>query len=164
MNNKEWLELIKSKEEEILEALAQAYTSACKERHLRYIVEIRDNGDIETWYDVAGGNSYHVNREHDILEIGQFCEQYTNSVYLSDDDVESAIADDVVFAEMVKVAKENDYNSVEDLILNDSDYEQYRQVLSDAEQSIKQDLAEESKWDAAQAKLDRCIEVLEQRM
>lgn len=55
-----WLELIEEKEDQILAEGEKAYKEAINNPHLRYIVEIDENGDVYSWYDVAGGNSFHV--------------------------------------------------------------------------------------------------------
>lgn len=59
-----WLELIEEKEDQILAEGEKAYKEAINNPHLRYIVEIDENGDVYSWYDVAGGNSFHVSTFH----------------------------------------------------------------------------------------------------
>lgn len=48
-----WLELIEEKEDQILAEGEKAYKEAINNPHLRYIVEIDENGDVYSWYDVA---------------------------------------------------------------------------------------------------------------
>ena len=52
----EWLELIERNEEQIINTGIEAYKEAIENTQLRYIVEINTNGEIPTWYDIAGGN------------------------------------------------------------------------------------------------------------
>lgn len=68
-----WLELIEEKEDQILAEGEKAYKEAINNPHLRYIVEIDENGDVYSWYDVAGGNSFHVSTnalESKLIEKG----------------------------------------------------------------------------------------------
>lgn len=72
-----WLELIEEKEDQILAEGEKAYKEAINNPHLRYIVEIDENGDVYSWYDVAGGNSFHVSTfEGKSKELFEFCFQF----------------------------------------------------------------------------------------
>lgn len=58
--NKNWLELIEKKYDEIINVGEKAYKDALENQHLRFIVEMDENGNVYSWYDVAGGNSFHA--------------------------------------------------------------------------------------------------------
>lgn len=74
---KTWLELIEEKEEEIIDAAKKAYREALENTHLRFIVEMDSEGEVSYWYDIAGGNSFHVSNEPDkeIKILMEFCFQ-----------------------------------------------------------------------------------------
>ena len=57
MTSKEWLELIKEHEEKIIESGEKAYADAMNNNDFRFIVELEKDGNIYSWYDVAGGTS-----------------------------------------------------------------------------------------------------------
>lgn len=61
--NKNWLELIEKKYDEIINVGEKAYKDALENQHLRFIVEMDENGNVYSWYDVAGGNSFHASTQ-----------------------------------------------------------------------------------------------------
>lgn len=82
----DWLKLIEEKETEIIELGKQAYREAINNKHLRFIVEMNENGEIYSWYDVAGGNSYHMSvHEGTAIELFQFCFQCSDLEITEDD-------------------------------------------------------------------------------
>lgn len=79
-----WLELIEEKEDQILAEGEKAYKEAINNPHLRYIVEIDEDGDVYSWYDVAGGNSFHVSTfEGKSKELFELCFQFLDIEILS---------------------------------------------------------------------------------
>ena len=86
-----WLELIEEKEDQILAEGEKAYKEAINNPHLRYIVEIDENGDVYSWYDVAGGNSFHVSTfEGKSKELFELCFQFLD-IEISSDALESKL-------------------------------------------------------------------------
>jgi len=67
-----WVKLIEEKREELFEAGIQAYKDAWESRNLRFIVDIGEGGEISSWYDIAGGNSFHDNT----YKVIEFCAEY----------------------------------------------------------------------------------------
>lgn len=77
MRSIEWINLINDKKGEIIAAGKSAYRDALENHNMRFIIEIYEDGAIETWGDVAGGNSYHKCRYEDgPVELMTFCCQY----------------------------------------------------------------------------------------
>lgn len=86
-----WLELIEEKEDQILAEGEKAYKEAINNPHLRYIVEIDENGDVYSWYDVAGGNSFHVSTfEGKSKELFELCFQFLD-IEISSDALETKL-------------------------------------------------------------------------
>ena len=76
MTNREWLELIEQNKERIINKGIEAYKESLENKNLRYIVEMDENGIITMWYDVAGGNSFHMSTySGKSLELIHFCMQ-----------------------------------------------------------------------------------------
>ena len=74
---KKWLELIEEKEDQILAEGEKAYKDAINNTNLRFIVEMDQDGNVYSWYDIAGGNSYHMSvHEGKAIELFEFCFQY----------------------------------------------------------------------------------------
>lgn len=72
--NKNWLELIEKKYDEIINVGEKAYKDALENQHLRFIVEMDENGNVYSWYDVAGGNSFHASTYNgESIELFEFC-------------------------------------------------------------------------------------------
>ena len=80
MRNSEWIELIEEKREQIEKEARKTYKEARENTNLRFVVEMDSDGDICSWYEVAGGNSYHVSRVPDceILQLMDFCFQFSD--------------------------------------------------------------------------------------
>ena len=75
-----WLDLIGENEEKILEAGKAAYKEALEAPHLRFIVELDEDGEINTWCDVAGGNLFHMSTYNGTsIEVMEFCFQFFDS-------------------------------------------------------------------------------------
>lgn len=55
-----WLEIIEKNREKIQEIAEQAFRDAMGNRYMRFIVEIKEDGECFSWGDVAGGNSQTV--------------------------------------------------------------------------------------------------------
>lgn len=76
MYNK-YLQLAQQNKEQIINALAQAFVDSVNDRHLKFNVELFNDGTIHTWYDQAGGNSFLAsNMDGSSVRIASFCNQY----------------------------------------------------------------------------------------
>lgn len=73
----DWLEIIEKNREKIQEVAEQAFRDAMGNRHMRFIVEIKEDGECFSWGDVAGGNSQTITSwKGESYQIGEFCFQY----------------------------------------------------------------------------------------
>ena len=104
-SNKDWLKLIDEKEKEIIKIGILAYREARENPHLRYIIEMDEDGEVSYWYDVAGGNSFHSSVFNGTaIELFEFCFQYS--------DVE--ITDEQIIETMITVGHEDVIKEVEE--------------------------------------------------
>lgn len=72
-----WLEVIENNQEKLQEVAEQAFRDAINNRHMRFIVEISEDGECYSWGDVAGGNTQTVaSWKGESYEVGEFCFQY----------------------------------------------------------------------------------------
>lgn len=102
-----WLELIEEKEDQILAEGEKAYKEAINNPHLRYIVEIDENGDVYSWYDVAGGNSFHVStfegKSKELEELAQLASENQTSI-----EVEIINGDNDILKEFVEECRKEE--------------------------------------------------------
>lgn len=119
-----WLELIEEKEDQILAEGEKAYKEAINNPHLRYIVEIDENGDVYSWYDVAGGNSFHVSTfEGKSKELFELCFQFLD-IEISSDALESKLIEKGYkkeLEELAQLASENQTSIEVEIINGDND-------------------------------------------
>lgn len=131
MTNKKWLELIEKNEEKIIEAGIAAYAEALENTHLRYIVEMNEDGEIYTWYDIAGGNSYHMStHEGRSIEVLHFCFQNYDCEISEDAIIEKL--EENGHADMIQELQERaeeDGTSVEVEIINE--YAELRYIIDE---------------------------------
>lgn len=94
LSNKDWLKLINEKETEIIKIGISAYREARENPHLRFIVEMNEDGEVSHWYDVAGGNSFHSSVFNDTaIELFEFCFQYSD-VEITDEQITKVMITD----------------------------------------------------------------------
>lgn len=119
-----WLELIEEKEDQILAEGEKAYKEAINNPHLRYIVEIDENGDVYSWYDIAGGNSFHVSTfEGKSKELFELCFQFLD-IEISSDALESKLIEKGYkkeLEELAQLASENQTSIEVEIINGDND-------------------------------------------
>lgn len=119
-----WLELIEEKENQILAEGEKAYKEAINNPHLRYIVEIDEDGDVYSWYDVAGGNSFHVSTfEGKSKELFELCFQFLD-IEISSDALESKLIEKGYkkeLEELAQLASENQTSIEVEIINGDND-------------------------------------------
>lgn len=100
-----WLDLIGENEEKILEAGKAAYKEALEAPHLRFIVELDEDGEINTWCDVAGGNLFHMSTYNGTsIEVMEFCFQF----------FDSEITDEIIKQKFQEKGFEQLYNKLEE--------------------------------------------------
>lgn len=117
---KNWLELIEAKEDQILAEGEKAYKEALNNTHLRFIVEMDEEGNVYSWHDIAGGNSYHMSvHEGTAIELFEFCFQYYE-IEIPDNALESKLIEKGYKEELeeLKVYAEENGTSVEVEIIN----------------------------------------------
>lgn len=72
-----WLEIIEDNRGKLQEVAEQAFRDAMGNRHMRFIVEVREDGECFSWGDVAGGNSQTTTSwKGESYQVGEFCFQY----------------------------------------------------------------------------------------
>ena len=81
-----WLEIIEKNREKLQEVAEQAFRDAMENRHMRFIVEISQDGECYSWGDVAGGNTQTASSwKGESYEVGEFCFQYIDIPITEDD-------------------------------------------------------------------------------
>lgn len=122
-----WLELIEQKEEQIISTGIEAYKEALENPNLRYIVEINENGEINTWYDIAGGNSFHMSTyQGKSIELLHFCMQNWIDDPIPDNDIEQKLTECGLYNRYLeeRAAQDvEDYEVAEIVIINSTDKE-----------------------------------------
>lgn len=105
MEDRKWLDLLKNREDAIIDTLEEAFKKSVDNQDLQLITEINESGDIYTWYSAAGSNSMTlVSFEGRSLILGTFCNQYMDIEITEEDvreyltekeiaEIESAVAD-----------------------------------------------------------------------
>lgn len=72
-----WLEIIEDNRDKLQEVAEQAFRDAIGNRHMRFVVEIKEDGESFSWGDIAGGNSQTTTSwKGESYEVGEFCFQY----------------------------------------------------------------------------------------
>lgn len=162
MDNKKWLELIEQKKEEILIAGEKAYAESLNNTQLRYIVELNNNGEIYTWYDIAGGNSYHMSTHNgESIEVLHFCNQYYEPEITSGD-IKSKLIEkgyENMIEELEERAKD-DYTSIECVIMN-GDYMELTGVVEELREEFTSAMICEYARSDSEDKLDYLVTILE---
>ena len=156
-----WLELIEAKEDQILAEGEKAYKEAINNPHLRYIVEIDEDGDVYSWYDVAGGNSFHISTfEGRSKELFEFCFQFLD-IEISSDTLENKLIEKGYkkeLEELAQLASEN-YTSVEVEIIN-SDNDALKEVVEECRKEEIDFMISEYARAESESKLDYLKEIL----
>lgn len=136
MTNKEWLELIEKKEEEIIETGIKAYEDALNNKHLRFIVEMDEDGEVYSWYDIAGGNSFHSTAFNGTaIELFQFCFQYYD-VEITEEMIVDKLNEKGYGnrIEELKAEAEEEYTSLESVINNN--HEELFEVIEECQKEV----------------------------
>ena len=164
MTNREWLESIEQNEEKIINKGIEAYKEALENKNLRYIVEISEDGMIIMWYDVTGGNSFHMSTYNGkSLELIHFCMQNWIDDPIPDSDIEQKLQERGLYN---RYLKERESQEVEDLetaeivIINSIDTK-LQNVLEECRQERKQFYVDEYARTEAENQLENLKNVLD---
>lgn len=135
MNNIKWLELINEKEEEILAAGEEAYKEALNNTNLQYIVEINEDGEVYTWYDIAGRSVFHASTYNGTsIEVLHFCNRYYKPE-ITDESIEIKL-EEKGYASMIDELRERakeDRTSIESIIMS-GDCQELQEVVEECRQ------------------------------
>jgi hypothetical protein len=160
----EWLELIERNEEQIINTGIEAYKEAIENTQLRYIVEINTNGEITTWYDVAGGNSFHMSTYNGkSLELIHFCMQNWIDDPIPDNDIEQKLQERGLYNRYLKERESQeveDWETAEIVIINSIDTK-LQNVLEECKQERKQFLIDEYARTEVENQLEEIKNVLD---
>ena len=164
MTNKEWLELIEQNEERIINKGIEAYKEALENPNLRYIVEMDENGIITMWYDVAGGNSFHMSTYNGkSLESIHFCMQNWIDDPILDSDIEQKLQERGLYKRYIKERESQeveDWETAEIVIINSIDTK-LQNVLEECRQERKQFYVDEYARTEAENQLENLKNVLD---
>lgn len=157
-----WLDLIGENEEKILEAGKAAYKEALEAPHLRFIVELDEDGEINTWCDVAGGNLFHMSTYNGTsIEVMEFCFQFFDSE-ITDEIIKQKFQEKgfkQLYNKLEETAEE-DFTSVECEIRH-GDNQTAKDILEECQKDELEFMVSEFASDEAMAKLDQLKERLE---
>lgn len=159
---KKWLELIGEKEDQILAEGEKAYKEALNNTHLRFIVEMDQDGNVYSWYDIAGGNSYHMSvHEGKAIELFEFCFQYYD-IEISSDILEEKLIKKGYKKELeeLKAQAEEDFTSIEVEIINSSD-NRLKDIIEECRNEEIEFLVSEYARSESESKLDYLRNYLE---
>lgn len=160
--NKNWLELIEKKYGEIINVGEKAYKDALENQHLRFIVEMDENGNVYSWYDVAGGNSFHASTYNgESIELFEFCMEYWEN-NPADETVEEKLREKGLYnlyLEERELQDAEDYDTAE-FILSNSSNEQLRECLEECRKDELEFMADEYARSESINKLDTLKEQL----
>lgn len=164
MTNREWLELIEQNKERIIHKGIEAYKSALENKNLRYIVEISEDGIITMWYDVAGGNSFHMSTYNGkSIELLHFCMQNWIDDPIPDDDIEQKLQERDLYNRYLKERESQEvevWETAETVIINSIDTK-LQNVLEECRQERKQFLVDEYARTEAENQLENLKNVLD---
>lgn len=164
MTNREWLKLIEQNEERIINKGIEAYKEALENPNLRYIVEISEDGIITMWYDVAGGNSFHMSTYNGkSLELIHFCMQNWIDDPIPDNDIEQKLQERGLYnhyLEERELQEVEDWETAEIVIINSTDAK-LQSILEECRQERKQFYVDEYARTESENQLENLKNVLD---
>lgn len=116
----DWVKLLEDNYSKIIDEATSAYKDSLDSPGLRFIVEIDYEGNVYTWYDIAGGNTYHMSTyKGNSMECVHICNQYLE-LDITDEAIEKTIREQnkMEFLAILKAEQAEDYVSYEDLIVD----------------------------------------------
>lgn len=133
-----------------------------KPPHLRFIVELDEDGEINTWCDVAGGNLFHMSTYNGTsIEVMEFCFQFFDSE-ITDEIIKQKFQEKgfkQLYNKLEETAEE-DFTSVECEIRH-GDNQTAKDILEECQKDELEFMVSEFASDEAMAKLDQLKERLE---
>ena len=164
MTNREWLELIEQNKERIINKGIEAYKESLENKNLRYIVEMDENGIITMWYDIAGGNSFHMSTYNwKSIELIYFCMQNWIDDPISDDDIEQKLQEHGLYNRYLderEMQDVQDWEAAEIVMINSTDVK-LQSILEECRQERKQFLVDEYARTEAENQLENLKNVLD---
>lgn len=150
-----WLEIIEDNRGKLQEVAEQAFRDAMGNRHMRFIVEVREDGECFSWGDVAGGNSQTATSwKGESYQVGEFCFQYMDIPITEKDLREHMTREEQAQAE----AKAEEYgDSFLGYVLSECP-----DVVEKCEKKYLADYTRENAAEEAESLIDRRIEELKQ--
>ena len=159
--NKNWIELIKDNIGNILEVGTKAYRDALQNTHLRFIVEMGNDGNVKSWYDVAGGNSFtQSSYDGNSIQLFQICHQH-ESIEIYDNDIIDKLHDEKLNLEIIQEIQDkakNQESCTECIILEK--YEELRYIIESCYQDAIDFEVSEHARDYITWEIDRLLENL----
>lgn len=152
LSNKEWIELIEAKREEIQEAGEKAYREAMENKHLKLIVELYQNGEVDVWHTTTGGNNQTMSSYNgESIQVMSFCFQYSD-VEVTDDNIIEKLVDKGLDAEQFILKAEE-----EDETLYTHVYNYDAEIIQEIEKENLEWEINEYASQETDTKIDQCI-------
>lgn len=106
MENKQWLELVNTKYDTLVDVVEKCYEDAVYNQHMQFSVYLNENGSINVLQDVAGGlNYYETLRTGESIIIATICMRgYETDI--SDDEIESKLQENGIKFDIDEIKKE----------------------------------------------------------
>lgn len=114
----DWAKVLEENYSKIIDGAVGAYKDSLNNPGLRFIVEIDCDGNVYTWYDIAGGNTYHMSTyKGNSIECLRICNQYLE-LNITDAAIEAKIREQNKSEYLPKLNSEQveEYVSYESLI------------------------------------------------
>lgn len=157
-----WLELIEQHEEEIINTGIEVYKEAIENPHLRYIVEMNEDGEVYYWYDIVGGNSFHMSTyQGKSIELIHLCMR-DMEFDPTDETVEQKLKAKGLwnlYLEERERQDAEDYDGAEIVLCNSSD-NKLRKCLEECETEEKQFYIDEWSRDEIESQLENLKNIL----
>lgn len=113
MGNSKWASLIEAKREEIQAAGEKAYRIAMENKHLKVIVELYEDGDVDVWHTSAGSNNQTMSSFNgESIQVMNFCYQYSD-IEVTTENIIEKLEEKGIYEEVKAEAEENDCNLYE---------------------------------------------------
>ena len=156
-----WSEIMDQNEDKLIEAMDQAFRDAVDCRHMRYTVEIYQDGTIRTWSCAAGSHSFSFDSwTGESLVVGTFCFQNLD-IEVTEEDFRQHMTEE----EQKKVEmsiEEEGYSSFESYIYNSGSY---RDLIEETETEWREWYKDEYAYSEAERMVyetmereERCLE------
>lgn len=157
-----WLDLINKKYDEIINVGEKAYKDALENQNLRFIVEMDENGNVYSWYDIAGGNSIHMSTyKGESIELLHFCMRgWENNP--TNESVEQKLKEKGLYSLYLEERERQDAEDIDtaELVLSNSSNQQLLECLEECQKDELEFMVDEYARDESMNKLDALKEQL----